>query len=351
MSVRKHPRNPGWYIIEYYPNGRQPDPVTGKVKQERIPFKGTEAAAREIEIELRQKHRGTPAVRVNRPISQMFPDWLTAFKTDHSINTYDNVLVTSKKLLAHFGRYQVNSLTQAHFDTYKSARLADGVKPRTVQKELAYFRSFINWAVENKHAQELPFKIKTFPGKMTKAPLPIVPTREEVLKIIGEMKPPKTIIARLMASGGLRRSEACGLTAESVDLQNRALILSGKGGKWRVIPIADPVLFEELKALVESIGKGPLFINAATKAPYKDIRDSIKAAAVRAGVSKRVYNHVLRHGFGAHMTGAGVGLRTLQEVMGHSDVRTTTLYTQIVAATAHNELSRLFTPETPPGKP
>jgi len=97
-----------------------------------------------------------------------------------------------------------------------------------------------------------------------------------------------------------------------------------------------PIVSETLKyALQEAIeGKtrgGYAFINRGTGQPYKNIRKTLKHAAKVAGIDKRIYNHLLRHTFGAGAVSAGIQQRAIQDMMGHADGSSTQIYTQAAA--------------------
>lgn len=332
MAVRPHPKKPGHWIIDYYPNGKKRDPVTKKVitKREIIPFKGSEAEAREIEMELRRKPNQPPPI--SPKIVDAIPEFLVAYKNKNQPGTITDFHWAMKQFLPHFGNLKFSQLTQTIFEQYKTKRLDDGVKKRTINRELSYVSVIIEWATENNYCQPLPFKIKFFPKKQTRAPIPIVHTIDEVQNIGDSINNKKKGLFYLLYDAGLRRTEAFTIKKEQVDLDSRLLRIIGKGGKERLVPILTERLYEELKEKADSVKSGYLYINPVTKKPYKDIRGALKAAAVRAGVEyKRINHHLMRHNHGTHSAYAGVDVRATQMVLGHSDLKTTEIYTHLAA--------------------
>jgi integrase/recombinase XerD len=130
-----------------------------------------------------------------------------------------------------------------------------------------------------------------------------------------------------MYYAGLRSSEARLLARENIFIEKRILVVRGKGNKQRIVPI----MKDFMPYLIKGNSEGFLWLNPKTKAPWKDIRQCLNGAAKRAGIKSKITPHTLRHCFGTHSTEAGVGLRTLQDVMGHSTSQVTEMYTTLAA--------------------
>jgi site-specific recombinase XerD len=131
-------------------------------------------------------------------------------------------------------------------------------------------------------------------------------------------------------SGGLRFSEAARLKIADIDSQRMMIhVACGKGRKDRFVPLS-PRLLEQLRAYwIKYRPTGSLLFPGQTpEKPYCDtsIRKAIKAAAVKAGIKKRVYPHVLRHSYATGLLEAGVDLLTISRLLGHSSFTTTMRY-------------------------
>lgn len=333
MAVNPHPSKKGIWIIDYRPQGK-------KGRRVRLPFEGSEPAARTWEAELRKQHRETAAPRLNPAIAEIIPDFITHYKNDHLPQTVSSVQRVLKILLPFFGKLQFTALTQTIIESYKSKRLTDGVKKRTVNKELAYLSAIVRWATEMRICNPLPSKIKGFPPKQTKAPIPIIPSTGEIQRIIDAFPQRHRGLVLLMYDAGLRSSEARHLRAEDIDIENGIMIVTGKGNKQRIVPITTERLLKELTRRVNETGSGYLYISPITGRPYNDIRTAIDNAAKRAGVGKHVYPHLFRHSHGTHAMASGVTLRALQGAMGHSSSQVTELYTHLAADYLRSEMGK-----------
>jgi integrase/recombinase XerD len=158
-------------------------------------------------------------------------------------------------------------------------------------------------------------------------------------------------LLELLYSTGARISEAVGLDADDLDRTDRTVLLNGKGGKQRLVPIGRPALAAVEAYLVRgrpdlaARGRGTpaVFLNArggrlSRQSAWQVLRD----AAERVGISTAVSPHTLRHSFATHLMEGGADVRVVQELLGHASVTTTQVYTLVtvntlreVYATAH----------------
>jgi len=141
----------------------------------------------------------------------------------------------------------------------------------------------------------------------------------------------------LFYSSGLRISELCGLTLQQVDLEHSFVRVFGKGAKERLVPLGakarDAVqayLLSSRPALVKPRTGSELFLSERGKAiSRKTLWEIVKKQAQRAGITKRVKPHLLRHSFATHLLGGGADLRAIQEMLGHASIGTTQIYTAV----------------------
>jgi site-specific recombinase XerD len=224
--------------------------------------------------------------------------------------------------LPYFGRYQFQSLTTPLIEQYKRNRLADGVTPSTINKELAALSSLCKWGRDQGYCEEV--RIKRFPNKLTRAPMMDVPSRTEMLKIIRAIPRRKRSVFAVMYYLGLRSQEARDLRPESVHWGRGMVLVIGKGNKQRAIPINR---------------KAAVYLRGLPWYAPGDFRQILKWAAKRIG-ARELNPHLFRHAFGCHATAAGIGLRALQEMMGHSSPVITERYSQVVAETLRKEMRK-----------
>ncbi|GAB4941042.1 site-specific tyrosine recombinase XerD [Mycobacterium avium subsp. hominissuis] len=145
-------------------------------------------------------------------------------------------------------------------------------------------------------------------------------------------------LLELLYSTGARISEAVGLDVDDVDTQARSVLLRGKGGKQRLVPIGRPAVAALDAYLVR--GRSELACRArGTPAIFLNVRGGrlsrqsawqvLQDAAERAGITSGVSPHMLRHSFATHLLEGGADVRVVQELLGHASVTTTQIYTMV----------------------
>ena len=153
-------------------------------------------------------------------------------------------------------------------------------------------------------------------------------------------------LLELLYSTGARISEAVGLDVDDVDTHARSVLLRGKGGKQRLVPIGRPAIAALDAYLVRGRpdlarrGRGgpAIFLNArGGRLSRQSAWQVLQDAAERAGITVAVSPHTLRHSFATHLLDGGADVRVVQELLGHASVTTTQIYT-LVTVTALREV-------------
>jgi integrase/recombinase XerD len=140
----------------------------------------------------------------------------------------------------------------------------------------------------------------------------------------------------LLYSTGARISEAVGLDVDDIDVEERCVILHGKGGKQRLVPIGRPAV----AAIDAYLVRGrPALVSGSNPALFLNVRGGrlsrqsawqvLQSSAERAGISTGVSPHTLRHSFATHLLDGGADVRVVQELLGHASVTTTQIYTLV----------------------
>ncbi|MGH3754402.1 MAG: site-specific tyrosine recombinase XerD [Pseudonocardiaceae bacterium] len=158
-------------------------------------------------------------------------------------------------------------------------------------------------------------------------------------------------LLEVLYSTGARISEAVGLDRDDVDAPARTMLLRGKGGKQRLVPVGRPALAALDAYLVRgrpafaTRGRGiaAVFLNSrGTRLSRQSAWAVLRDAAARTGITAAVSPHTLRHSFATHLLEGGADVRVVQELLGHASVTTTQIYTLVtvdtlreVYATAH----------------
>jgi integrase/recombinase XerD len=148
-------------------------------------------------------------------------------------------------------------------------------------------------------------------------------------------------LLEFLYGSGARVSEAVELDLGKIDLEDRVVIVTGKGSKQRLIPLGGKAvdatyrwLPDRLELIKRTQSGDPLFLNLrGGRLSRQGVYDVVKANAVAAGIpAEKVSPHVLRHSAATHMVEAGADLRTVQEMLGHATISTTQIYTKVSSA-------------------
>jgi len=201
--------------------------------------------------------------------------------------------------------------------------------PRTIRVHTAALRFFYRKVLhERLSADDLPLP------KLLRRQIPIVLSPDEVTRMI-DATPNlrhRTILMTLYSTG-MRRSELCHLRPEDIDKERMIVrIRQGKGGKDREVPLS-PKLLEQLRTYYRSVKvrNGWMFPSLQTRRADQPITQKAvwhvcREATRRAGITKAVHPHTLRHSFATHLFDSGAELPVIQTLLGHADPRDTMIY-------------------------
>lgn len=236
----------------------------------------------------------------------------------------------------------INQITENDLINYlKYLKNEKKLNSRSIERHLTTIRGFYKYLKKMNVIQEdITQNIDNL--KLEKH-LPMVLDSDEIDKIMDiKLDNPFNIrtkaMLELMYSSGLRVSELVHLTINDLDLYNDCIIINGKGKKERIVPIGD-IAKEHLvnylncrNSLIKRKNGNPeeLFLNnhgkPITRNGFNFLLNNILK---EKGIDKKVSPHTLRHSFATHMLDNGADLRTIQELLGHSDIVTTRIYTHV----------------------
>ncbi|MCA9809150.1 MAG: site-specific tyrosine recombinase XerD, partial [Candidatus Dadabacteria bacterium] len=215
----------------------------------------------------------------------------------------------------------------------------EGLNATTIVRSMVSVKQFFKYLLSEKVLSEDPTAhIKT--PKMKKA-IPGVISLDDVESILGapDESTPEGLrdaaMLEMLYATGIRVSELIGLKLNDVNFELGFVVVYGKGSKERVVPIGDKAREKLLSYLRDS--RPALLKGREAKALFVTRRGAgmtrqgfwkiIKAQALKAGVTKKISPHTLRHSFATHLLERGADLRTIQVMLGHSDISTTQIYT------------------------
>ncbi|NAR56899.1 tyrosine recombinase [Acinetobacter haemolyticus] len=263
----------------------------------------------------------------------------------HTISAYQRDLTDFFKF-CEYKQLQLEDVEASDLREYLASRVEqDQLSSSSLQRHLTSIRQFMKWAEHGRYLQHNPsadFKLKRQPR-----PLPGMIDIETVNQILDQTAPEKLIdqqlwlrdkaMLELLYSSGLRLAELQGLTIKDIDFNRQLLRITGKGNKTRIVPFglkAKQSLIEWLK--IYRIWQGgftadsAVFISQQGRALMpRQIENRVKLQAQRAGVNVDLHPHLLRHCFASHMLSASGDLRSVQEMLGHSNLSTTQIYTHV----------------------
>jgi len=210
---------------------------------------------------------------------------------------------------------------------------------RTVSRKISTLKSFFKFMVREEAIKNNPADSLIYP-RLDKN-LPVFLTEEQVVKILNLPKNDTLLdlrdksILEILYSTGARVSELANLKIDEVDLISAIIKVMGKGRKERLLPLGEPAVLSLKKYLDKRIDKNPsLFINQHNGSlTDRGIRLIVDKYMRQAAMNLKVSPHTFRHSFATHLLNRGADLRSVQELLGHSSISTTQVYTHLTIDT------------------
>ncbi len=227
---------------------------------------------------------------------------------------------------------------------YASALSAGGAAATTVARKLAAIRGLYDLLLRSERAAQNPADLVSSPKRKQK--LPSVLSVEQLRELL-ERIPARTplelrdrAMLELAYSCGLRCEEVVELNLEWVDFESERLRVLGKGSRERLLPIGEPAqralrgyAAKGREALLSERAERALFLSkSGRRLSNSDITRRLGLWIREAGLQAGVSPHALRHSFATHLLEGGADLRTIQELLGHSSISTTQIYTRVDAS-------------------
>ncbi|MGB9599963.1 MAG: site-specific tyrosine recombinase XerD [Myxococcota bacterium] len=273
----------------------------------------------------------------------LFIDYLISERgySKNTIDSYSRELMRFIIFLSDRIGEDVKNITQSNIVEYLRHLERLGLDKRSQHHNMVVLRQFFKFLLREKYISQNPAALIDIPKmKMT---LPEYLTVEEVELLLSQpdindrLGIRDAAILEIMYSAGLRASELCELKTSDVNLDAGFVRVFGKGSKERLVPIGQRAIqkiryyLERSRGLVlknDSIDY--LFLNKnGRKLSRVGLWKILKHYAVKAGIKKDIYPHILRHSFASHLIQNGADLRAVQEMLGHSDISTTQIYTHL----------------------
>ncbi len=267
--------------------------------------------------------------------------WMERGLSAHTLAAYRADLQGLARWLAGEGRPGLAEARRADLLAYLARRVAGGASPRSSARLVSSLRRFYQYLVreglrgEDPSARiEAPRLGRSLPQSLTEAEVEALLDAPDVESVLGLRD---RAMLELLYATGLRVSELVALPLTRLNLRQGVVQVSGKGGKERIVPLGEEAahwlqryLGEARPALLRGRACEILFVTARgggmTRQGFWHL---IKGHARRAGITRPLSPHTLRHAFATHLLNHGADLRVLQLLLGHSDLSTTQIYTHV----------------------
>ena len=261
-----------------------------------------------------------------------------------------NTLKAYRIDLGQFGEYTKEEIPDKEKIEDYITELHKKFKPKTIKRKIASIKAYYSYLEEREMISDNPFrKIKVkFKENIT---LPRIIPREEIERLLNHMysrehkKSEKgykcwlrdiAVVETLFATGA-RVYEISNIRIEAVDLNTGLIRLMGKGGKERYVQIASPEILDILKQYylqnTEAIRRSGFFFvnNRGTRYTEQSIRGMLKKYTRSAGIKRNITPHMFRHSFATYLIEEGVDVSCVQQILGHSSIKTTQIYIHIAS--------------------
>ncbi|MCG8325030.1 MAG: tyrosine recombinase XerC [Thiotrichales bacterium] len=230
---------------------------------------------------------------------------------------------------------QVDAGLVQDFITWRFRR---GISGRSLQRSLSAMRAFFDWLIDSGELNSNPARGLKTPKSPRKLPAVLDVDQTARLLEINEDDPLAVrdrAMMELMYSCGLRLSELTGLNMQDLDLADRLVTVTGKGNKTRSVPVgkvACGILRQWFRVRDELVteGEDAVFISRrGRRITPRSVQQRFQKWAIRQGIDLHLHPHMLRHSFASHILESSSDLRAVQELLGHSDISTTQIYTHL----------------------
>jgi len=225
-----------------------------------------------------------------------------------------------------------------HVRSFAAAEFRRGQSPRTIQRRLSALRSFFNFLLREGVLRANPASDVQAPK--AKKRLPATLDADLMARLLSfradeQLSVRDKAIMELFYSSGLRLSELTDLDLADLDLPDRTVRVTGKGSKTRVLPVgrfAVEALSAWLRerATIADVGEQAVFVaQSGRRISVRAVQVRVGTWAKRQGLGMHVHPHMFRHSFASHLLESSQDLRGVQELLGHSNIATTQVYTHL----------------------
>lgn len=254
----------------------------------------------------------------------------------NTVDAYRRDLTEFIDFCASNGAGDIVDINRNHLNSYILSLREGNLNPRSVVRKIASLRGFFKWLCANEYISTNP----TLTLEQPKLPkkLPKIISVDEITEILNfDLNKEEALIVELLYGCGLRVSELVNLKLSNIDLKSKYIQCYGKGSKERVVPFGKKakvalekyLKYRDLIILQNKLSDTKILLlkSDGKSVTRQDVYNFIRSLGEK--IHKHISPHTLRHSFATHLLENGADLRVVQELLGHSDVATTQLYTHI----------------------
>ncbi len=292
-------------------------------------------------------------------VEREFLDSLSAKRySEHTISSYQSDLDFFFEYLNKEGA-QMDQVDKLLIRNFENEQMDKGVGARSLQRRMSALRQFYSFMQRKGYILLNPFKRAKAPKKPVR--YPDVLTTEQVTTLLNENAKRKDYFAlrdqailELMYASGMRASEVVSFKARNVDYRSRMVRVFGKGDKERLVPLSKTatVLMQEYmkKQRPELLSKhksskpaDAFFLNAkGENLTVRGLEYILRQIEQKTGYYYGLHPHILRHTFATSLLDNGADLRLIQELLGHSSLNTTQVYTHVSTKAMKEQYNQFF---------
>ena len=270
-----------------------------------------------------------------------------------TVRNYQNDFDTFSEFLEKKSLTSIHSIGRDIVRTYIGWLLSKGFRRSSVARKLSVIRGYFLYAVSKGLIDGNPVPAKNF--LVNEKRIPHVLNSLEINRLIdatdtsnvdNRISVRDKAILETLYSAGLRVSELVRIDVADLNFDDKEIMVTGKGSKQRIVMIGDTTVQAIENYL--SLGRPQLMADIHEKSLFlsklgrrlsaRSVQSRLRKYSIAAGLSGRVHPHKLRHSFATHLLEGGADLRVVQELLGHSDIGTTQIYTHV----SRKELDRSY---------
>jgi integrase/recombinase XerD len=261
--------------------------------------------------------------------------------SDNTADSYEGDLLQLAEMLHGHGVLHWRDVTLGHLRSWLENLACHFLASATISRKISTVRSFFKFCKQTNIVGEnvalflqRPHYYRVLPDVLSLSEIDALLSAPDCTGTLGIRD---AAMLELMYSSGLRVSELCELLIQAIDLENKFVRIYGKGSRERIVPIGragveklSSYLSSARPKLISHLTGSQLFITIRGRTiSRKTFWLHLKKYAQRAGITKSVKPHSLRHSFATHMLENGADMRAIQEMLGHANIATTQIYTAV----------------------